>query len=89
MKLRFEDESLLVALSPEEFGARIHELTDDAEAQKIDPICERIIYYRGDLPAAPKLYIERLWWLLSVVVDGVFLYGLYSIGLKLIEVFGK
>lgn len=89
MKLRLEDESLLVALPPEEFGARIRELAGDVEALKLDPICERIVFCRGDLPEAPKLWRERLWWLLSVVATGVFFYGLYSILLKLIEVFGK
>jgi hypothetical protein len=89
MKLRFEDESLLVALPPEEFGARIRELAGDDEARKIDPICGRIIFCRGDLPEAPKLWRERLWWFLSVVAAGVFFYGLYSISLRLIEVLGK
>ena len=89
MKLRFEDESLLVALPPEEFGARIRELAGDDEAQKIDQICGRIIFYRGDLPEAPKLRRACLWWLLSAVAVGVFFYGLYSISLKLFEVLGK
>jgi len=87
MKLRLEDESLLVALPPEEFDTRIRWLISDAEAQEIDPICDRILFCRGDLPEAPKVWRERLWWLLAVVAAGVFFYGLYSIFLKFINVF--
>lgn len=89
MKRRFEDETLLVALPAEDFAARLRELAGDDEVQQFEPICERIILCRGDFPKAPELWRERLWWLLSILAAGVFFYGLYTIGLKLIEALGK
>ncbi|MFA6288162.1 MAG: hypothetical protein WC661_12330 [Opitutaceae bacterium] len=83
MKQRLDDEELQVALPPEEFDNRIRELLGEAEAREISPICERIVYWRSDIPARPKAPNMILWILGYIVAIGIFLYGLFSIGVKL------
>ena len=84
MKLRIEDEEILVALPPEEFEKRVRELTGEANAREISPICERIVYWRGDIPMAPRALNTILWMLGYSVAFGIFLYGLYSVGIKVL-----
>ncbi len=83
MKLRFDDEELLVALPPDEFDKRLRELAANAEAQKVSPICERIVYWRGDIPQNPKTPNIVLWILGYALATGIFFFGLYSLGVKL------
>ena len=85
MKLRFDDEELLVALPPEEFDKRIRELARNSEAQEISHICERIVYWRGEIPESPKTPNTVLWILGYAVASGIFLFGLYSLGVKLVS----
>lgn len=84
MKLRFDDEELQVALPPEEFEKRICELVGEAEAPEIGPICERIVYWRGDIPAIPTKPNTILWILGYIVAIGIFLYGLFNVCVKLL-----
>lgn len=84
MKLRFDDEELQVPLPPEEFEKRVRELVGDDEAREIASICERIVYWRNDIPETPTTPSTILWILGYIAGIGIFLYGLFSIGVKLV-----
>lgn len=86
MKLRFDDEELQVALPAEEFDRRIRELVGEAETQEIGPVCERIVYWRDDIPATPSTPNTIAWILGYTVAIGIFLYGIFSLGVKLVGI---
>lgn len=81
--IRIEDEDVSIALSSDDFEkmAKAHLPQNSSEEMLL--ICDRITFYRGHLPDAPRLIAKQLWWLLGVLLAIIFLYGLYSIALKL------
>lgn len=85
MKLRLEDEEILVGVSPEDFERRVRELLNESEAQNLSPVCERIVFWKGDLPPPVKVSTERLWFIGYFLAIIVFFYGLYSLGVQLIK----
>lgn len=88
MKMRLDDEELMVALSQEEFDKNVCALVAESEAREIGPICERIVYWRGDIPPTPKIPNRILWILGQIAFVGIFLYGLYAIAVKVLAYLG-
>jgi hypothetical protein len=82
VKTMIDEDQVLVALQSEAFDQKVRELVKEDEASLI----ERIVYLRGDLPQR-RFWVDRLWWGLGVLGGLVFLYGLYSLGLKGLQLF--
>jgi hypothetical protein len=79
---RIDDEDLCVSLNQEDFNRKAQELLQGEVDEEMGSQLDRIIYYRGELPNTSSIWVERLWWVLSIIVLLVFLYGLYSLCLK-------
>jgi hypothetical protein len=77
VKIRIDEDQVLVALRREDFDQKVREVVQDTEVALI----ERVVYVRGDLPQR-RLWVDRLWWALGILGGFVFLYGFYSLVLK-------
>lgn len=81
IKIRIEDEVLSAALTPREFDQKVRDLIPEEEVRRMPCQIDRVVYWRGELPHR-RVWAERLWWALGIVVGLIFFYGLYSLAQK-------
>jgi hypothetical protein len=87
--LRFDDGQLFVSIPNDAFDQRLRTLINEAELRDVEELCDTIVYCRGELPPTTSIWRERFYWLLTVVVIMLSIYGLVCLFDVVIEHFSN